>query len=66
MCPAGCLAGTKVLWVAALVPKSENDARIWYNPIHLNPTGLPVGAVRPARKIPAALTATPVNVIQSP
>ena len=45
MCPSGCLAGMMVLWVAALVPKPENGARIWYKPIHLNPAGLPVGAV---------------------
>ena len=48
MCPARCLAGMMVLWVAALVPKSENDVRIWYKPIHLNPAGLPVGAVSTA------------------
>ena len=35
-----------MLWVAALVPKPENGVRIWYKPIHQNPTGLPVGAVR--------------------
>ena len=42
---ANVLSAVLVRWVAALVPKSENDARIWYKPIHLNPTGLPVGAV---------------------
>ena len=40
-CPA-----VQVLWVATLVPKPENGVRIWYKPIHRNPTCLHVGAVR--------------------
>ena len=35
-----------VLWVAALALKPENGVRTWCKPIHQNPTGLPVGAVR--------------------
>ena len=33
--------------MAALIPKSENDVRIWYKPIHPNPICLHVGAVSP-------------------
>ena len=42
----GAWPAVPVLWVAALAPKPENGVRTTCKPIHQNPTGLPVGAVR--------------------